>query len=367
MGAEEAGRVFSALFLVLFPAVQLSSSGCVTYNYSETCGFVGSSVEFPCSYPQNVKVMSISGWSRQLYPHRKLTPLEKIQAYSNRIKYLKRGNNDCTMKLTGLRKSDTSNYYFIYKSIKVTGHPMTCKSVPAVRLHIVASPVSILVKKLVNGQDVAVADCTVMEGQRIMLTCVSTCAANLNSNPGYIWYKNNLQLSGSRANSPFLSLENISVEDTGSYVCTMILYKNLPSSVVNLRVRRKPRNTVVSGEIPDAGSEKDSVPTLTHVCDAQNNTDQIFNNCRTPFTLFIMLLASVSVGLVITILAILVIRAKKKKDKKMRCAGPNHNRGSYMVPDINSMSAEYNTLDPARRYTATHTVYENLRQPGKWG
>lgn len=95
---------------------------------------------------------------------------------------------------------------------------MTCKGVPGVRLRIFASPVSIMVKKLVKGQDVPVVNWTVIEGQRIMLTCVPTCATNLNSNPGYVWYKNRLQLNGSRANLCLLSLDPISNDDTCSYV-----------------------------------------------------------------------------------------------------------------------------------------------------
>lgn len=125
---------------------------------------------------------------------------------------------------------DASIYFFKSSFRNVAGGNMTCECVPAVRLHIFACPVSILLEEIVvRGQKVPVADWTVMEGQKTMLTCVPTCAANLNSNPGYIWYKNRLQLNGSRANSPFLSLDPISNEDT---VCAMIGYKDLPSSAV---------------------------------------------------------------------------------------------------------------------------------------
>lgn len=159
-------------------------------------------------------------------------------------------------------------------------------------------------EKLDRGQDVPVADQTVIEGQRIMLTCVPACAATLNSDPGYIWYKNRLQLNGSTANLSFLSLDPISNKDTGSYVCAMIGYKDLPSSAVNLTVQRRPSNTVLS-EIP-GGESKDSAPTQTHGCDAQNYTDQIFINYQTPkgksiFLFSIMLVAGVCVRWVIAI------------------------------------------------------------------
>lgn len=99
-------------------------------------------------------------------------------------------------------------------------------------------------------------DGTVIEGQRIRLICVPNCAANLNSNEGYVWYKNRLKLNDSHANSPFLSLDPISYVDTGSYVCAMIDYEDLPLSAVSLTVLRTHRNTRVSNEIPDVGSKK---------------------------------------------------------------------------------------------------------------
>lgn len=225
---------------------------------------------------------------------------------------------------------------------------------------------SILVERLVKGQHELVADWTVIEGQRIMLTCVPTCAANLNSNPGYIWYKNGLQLNGSRANSPSLSLDPISNEDPGSYVCAMIGYKDLPSSAVDLTVLGPPRNTVMS----DGGSKKDSEPTLTHGCDAQTSTDQIFNNYQTPkgkstFTFSIMLATCICVGWVIAIMVAILVHREKKKKKRRRCAssvpGPPD---LYMALNISSMSAEYDTLDTVRRCSAADTVYENIHQPG---
>lgn len=290
--------------------------------------------------------------------------------YMFRMKYHERGNNDCTVKFTDLQQSDASIYYFTYIFRNVTGYHMTCNGLLGVRLHIFASPVRILVEKLVRGQGVLVARRTVIEGQRIKLTCVSTCTANLNSNPGYIWYKNRVQLNGSRTNSRFLSLDPVSYEDTGSYVCVLIGYKDLPSSAVNLRVQGRPRDTV-SDKVPDGGSKMDSVPT------AHSSTEQVFNNFQKPKSLFIfslMLAASVSVGLVIVIMVAIVLKVKKTKEKKTTkkkksCAHsvprPPSPNSDYMALDIHSMSAEYDTLDKMRRCSAADAVYENLCQPGK--
>ncbi|XP_075949520.1 uncharacterized protein LOC142951689 isoform X2 [Anarhichas minor] len=370
MGARAAGSTFWAVFLVLFPvAVQISSPTCVTYKRKETCGLKGSTVEFPCSYPNISQVILTSGWSKKVRPTLEHKPLKQMPGYLFRMHYLERENNDCTMKLTDLKESDASRYYFVYKFRNVTGHGVTCKGDPGVRLYILASPVRIL-EKLVGGQNGPVADRTVIEGQAITLTCVPTCAANLSSNPGYIWYKNGLQLNGSRATTTFLSLDPISDEDTGSYVCAMIGYKDLPSSAVNLTVQRRPVNTV--SEICGGGSKNDAVSTQT---DADNSKDQIFNNYQTPkaksmFSFSIMLIASVCIGFVVAItVAVLILKVKKKRKRKRRCAGsvpgpPSLNSDFYMALDIRSMSADYDTLDTVRRCSAADHVYENLHQPG---
>ncbi|GLD75554.1 uncharacterized protein AKAME5_002688800 [Lates japonicus] len=231
---------------------------------------------------------------------------------------------------------------------------MTCKGVPGVRLQVLASPVRILVAGIIGNQ-------TVRKGQRVMLVCVSTCPVNLSPNPGYIWYKNTQQLNGSRENSPFLSLDPISKKDTGSYICAMIGYEDLPSSAVNLTVQSGPRNTLV--EVPVAGSKEDS---QTHGCDAQSCINQNLNNCETlqgrcGLILCLGVVTSVCVGLVIAITtAILVLKEKRKK--KRGCAGSvlgpsNPNTDTYMTLDINSRSAEYDTV---RRCPAAVAVYDNL-------
>ncbi|KAK2820784.1 hypothetical protein Q5P01_023743 [Channa striata] len=58
MALMVAGCMMSVFMLVMqFPvAVQLSNL-CVTYNFKQTCGLKGSSVEFPCSYPKHLQVI----------------------------------------------------------------------------------------------------------------------------------------------------------------------------------------------------------------------------------------------------------------------------------------------------------------------
>uniref|UniRef100_A0A4W6CT92 Ig-like domain-containing protein n=1 Tax=Lates calcarifer TaxID=8187 RepID=A0A4W6CT92_LATCA len=253
-------------------------------------------------------------------------PMKQMSAYSFKFIYPKHGNNNCTMKLTDLKMTDASIYYFVYKFKNDAGANMTCKGVPGVRLQVLASPVRILVAGIIGNQ-------TVTEGQRVMLVCVSTCAVNLSPNPGYTWYKNTQQLNGSRENF---------------YVCAMIGYEDLPSSAVSLTVQSGPRNTLV--EVPVAGSKEDS---QTHGCDAQSCINQNLNNCetlqgRSGLILSLGVITSVCVGLVIAVTtAVLVLKEKRKK--KRGCAGSvlgmsNPDTDAYMTLDINSRSAEYDTV-----------------------
>ncbi|XP_067432792.1 uncharacterized protein [Thunnus thynnus] len=370
MGVRAAASVFWTSFLVLFPvAVQQSSIRCVTYNRT-MCALKGSSVEFPCSYPNNVEMIWMSRWSRQsteLHSVSKTNPLKQMPVYSFQNKH---GNNNCTLKLEDLKESDTSVYFFKYSFRDVAGVNMTCEGTPGVRLHVFASPVRILLDKIFRGQKVPVANWTVMEGQKIMLTCVPTCTTNLNSNPDYIWYKNRLQLNGSRVNLTFLSLDPIRNEDKGSYVCAMIGYENFSSSSVDLRVERSPRNTVVSA---DVGSKKDSEENLTHSSDVHNSTAQKPKNCQTPkdksmFTFSIMLVVSICVGLVIAIMVAILVLTIKRKKKRRTCVGsvpepPDLCSDSYMALDITSMSAEYDALDTVNSCLVSDkdsAIYENL-------
>lgn len=193
----------------------------MTYKHKEICGLKGSSVKFPCSYPTNIQSLTILGWSKKLY----LKP--SMKDFSTRMEILGNGNNDCTMKLKKLKLTDNSTYHFMYSFRNATGDHITCDGNPGVRLHIFASPVSILVEEFVRGHKLPVENLTVTEGQRILLTCVPTCTENLNTNPGYIWYKDRLRLNCSRVN--ILSLDPISTEDMGSYACAMKVSPHLLS------------------------------------------------------------------------------------------------------------------------------------------
>ncbi|XP_036394466.1 B-cell receptor CD22-like [Megalops cyprinoides] len=93
---------------------------------------------------------------------------------------------------------------------------------------------------------------TVTEGQRVTLTCSTSCP--LSGSPAFIWYRNGHPLPNSTQNVQF----SASSEDAGSYSCAVRGYKDLSSSAVALSVRYAPKNTSVSispsGEIMEGSS-----------------------------------------------------------------------------------------------------------------
>ncbi|KAJ8366398.1 hypothetical protein AAFF_G00355990 [Aldrovandia affinis] len=108
---------------------------------------------------------------------------------------------------------------------------------------------------LLNVQylQVEVNPATVTEGQRVTLTCRTTCT--LSGRPAFIWYKNKLPLTPSTPPNNYLQF-TASSEDSGSYSCGV--RENLSSPAVTLSVRYPPKNTSVSvsssGKIVEGGS-----------------------------------------------------------------------------------------------------------------
>ena len=72
---------------------------------------------------------------------------------------------------------------------------------------------------------------TVTEGERVTLTCRTTC--NLSGSPTFIWYKNRSPLSFTNQIHQFSS----SSEDRGTYSCAVKGNEQLTSPAVALNVR----------------------------------------------------------------------------------------------------------------------------------
>nr|XP_029509306.1 B-cell receptor CD22-like [Oncorhynchus nerka]XP_029509307.1 B-cell receptor CD22-like [Oncorhynchus nerka]XP_029509308.1 B-cell receptor CD22-like [Oncorhynchus nerka] len=120
-----------------------------------------------------------------------------------------------------------------------------------------------------SGLQVKVTPATVTEGQKVTLTCSTTCTLSDNPNATYIWYKNGHVTN--QSNSLFLN--PVSSEDAGRYSCSVEGHEDLPSDEETLTVTYGPKNTSVSVS-PSGGIVEGSSVTLTCSSDANPPVDK---------------------------------------------------------------------------------------------
>ena len=104
----------------------------VTYSSTEICAFKGSTVDMSCTYryPSTVQRVENRFW------YTKVSNGVYMDLKTGRVQYIF-GNNDCTLRITDLRESDSAEYKFRFitdqEGGRYTGEPgvtltVTCKS-----------------------------------------------------------------------------------------------------------------------------------------------------------------------------------------------------------------------------------------------
>ncbi|KAL2086690.1 hypothetical protein ACEWY4_017749 [Coilia grayii] len=170
--------------------------------------------------------------------------LEEKKDYKDRVKYVCKAKNTCTLNIKNLRISDSGEYKFrilTKKQKKYSGSPA---------LHVKMSRT------------------TVTEGQKVTLNCSSSCPGD--TNPTYIWYHNSLLLDSQKmAKKNKLTLRSATSDNSGSYSCAIKGHEDHPSPAKALTVRCEyaPRNTSASVNPSSNTAEGDTV-TLTCSSDA---------------------------------------------------------------------------------------------------
>ncbi|XP_064813540.1 B-cell receptor CD22-like [Oncorhynchus masou masou] len=252
---------------LLSPAVCVFGHYCfnVTYTHQSICALKGSTVELPCTYrhPKSHNVLKANWYIQEKRDEvLKVLNLDRAEYLKTPPKYLAIQEKDCTLKITDLRKRDSAEYKFRFK----TQYAEWGYSFPGTTL-------------IVTGLQVKVTPAA--EGQKT-LTCSTTCT--LTENPTYIWYKNGQHLTnsiiistttttntGTLDNS--LILDPVSSEDAGRYSCAVKGHNNLYTPEETLTVIYPPKNTSVSvspsGEIVEGSSV-----TLTCSSDANPPVDK---------------------------------------------------------------------------------------------
>ncbi|KAK6300879.1 hypothetical protein J4Q44_G00289770 [Coregonus suidteri] len=171
--------------------------------------------------------------------------------YKGRVTYRSDKRNGHTLKITDLRESDSTTYKFRLITDQTGGKYFGS---PGVTLS-------------VTDLQVKVIPATVTEGQKVTLTCSTTCI--LRDNPTYVWYKNGHVTN--QSNSLFLN--PVSSEDAGRYSCAVEGHEVLPSPEETLTVRYGPKNSSVSVS-PSGKIVEGSSVTLTCSSDANPPVDK---------------------------------------------------------------------------------------------
>ena len=225
----------------------------MTCSSNSICVLNGSSVDISCTYkcPRDHRI-NTTFWFNKQKSSQLPVDLNLGEDYQNHTEYVGKSENSCTLRLKDMRESHSGEYAFRFTtekgqsysglpgvSITVTGRPFNyfdnemCVHVALCPLHIIYSPV---LQVLITPE-------AVKEGEKVTLTCNTTCI--LSNNPTFIWYKNGqpVTLKHTTRNNR-LHLNPVSKEDAGSYSCAVRRHESLFSTDVFLKVRCKLQLTV---------------------------------------------------------------------------------------------------------------------------
>uniref|UniRef100_A0A8C8INT5 Ig-like domain-containing protein n=1 Tax=Oncorhynchus tshawytscha TaxID=74940 RepID=A0A8C8INT5_ONCTS len=196
---------------------------------------------------QCVFTISKAFWSNKWGTRGEPEDLSQDPKYVGRVEYRIPGNkeNDCTLRFTGLRMSDSAEYRFRLRTIlggKFAGTPVLL-TVTDVLLELDPTSVS--------------------EGESAILRCRTKCT--LGPNTAFIWYKNGQPIPNNYPYSNRLYQNPVSNDDAGS--CAVDGHDDLHSPEVTLRVRYKPKSTSASVS-PSGKIVEGSSVTLTCNSDA---------------------------------------------------------------------------------------------------
>ncbi|XP_030634727.1 B-cell receptor CD22-like [Chanos chanos] len=223
------------------------------------CALKDSSVTMSCSYTYpNDNTVERTFWTKgDGYDP---PDLSEDPGYKGRVHYLGDKQSDCTVQLIHVTQTDSRMYRFrfITDKDKWLGQPGVQLSVTDLQ---VETPER------------------VKEGETVTLKCRTTCS--LSNTPTFIWYKNGHDLTRKNMKNNELSLQSVSSEDSGSYMCAVQGHENLPSPAVTLTVIYPPKKTTVSvspsGQIVEGSSvtltcSSDANPPATYTWFKKNGT-----------------------------------------------------------------------------------------------
>ncbi|KAG5279064.1 hypothetical protein AALO_G00105700 [Alosa alosa] len=188
----------------------------VSYSDRRVCALRGSSVQLFSSYtyPRGLTVKSAFWFNK--WEKRNLIDLRSMELFKDRVTYLGNLQDHSNLTIRDVRERDSGEYCFRFTANdSYIGKPGVILNVTGLQVRMSADHVS--------------------EGQKVTLTCSTTCT--LSNNPTYLWYKNGNPVPHRHTTrSNRLYLMSVSSEDGGDYTCAVKGHDHLTSSAVTLSI-----------------------------------------------------------------------------------------------------------------------------------
>ncbi|XP_044200637.1 uncharacterized protein LOC122976286 [Thunnus albacares] len=202
--------------------VCVEDKNCSSVNYvrRRICALEDSSVNISSnySYPNNQRPKSKLWYKITAGGEEEV---EKVNKLAGRVEYHDSVNNQHILRIKQLKKNDSAKYIFRWGQ-----HHGGRKQryFPGVTL-------------VVTGLRVKLHPAVVAEGQRVTLTCMTSCP--LTDNTTYIWYLNKQPVNLPHNKSKQLVLDPVRSHHAGNYFCAVTSHKTFNSRERTLTVERE--------------------------------------------------------------------------------------------------------------------------------
>uniref|UniRef100_A0A8P4FZ06 Ig-like domain-containing protein n=1 Tax=Dicentrarchus labrax TaxID=13489 RepID=A0A8P4FZ06_DICLA len=194
---------------------------CWSGNYASRriCAVEGSSVNISRKYPVNISSPRINKNHIFWYKFKRSgeDDAEKLTGNASHLEYHDNMHGSHILRINTLQKNDSAEYIFL------RDEKWTWSDSPGVTL-------------VVTGLEVKFTPSAVVtEGQRVTLTCSTSCP--LTDNTNYIWYLNSRPLTLPENQNKHLVLQPVSSQHAGNYSCAV---NNISSNEKTLTVKGTP-------------------------------------------------------------------------------------------------------------------------------
>uniref|UniRef100_A0A669BZK6 Ig-like domain-containing protein n=1 Tax=Oreochromis niloticus TaxID=8128 RepID=A0A669BZK6_ORENI len=191
----------------------------LNYVHSRICALQGSSVNISSKYshPDYVQIQSKCWYKVKRNAEEEA---EQLTEDADHVEYDDSMKNQHILRLKKLKRDDSAEYRFTFTT---ENEEVNQSDFPGVTL--------IVTELRVKMSPSAV----VTEGQRVTLTCSTSCP--LTDNTNYIWYLNSRPLTPRENQNKHLILDPVSREDAGSYSCAVKTNKDISSAPKTLTVQ----------------------------------------------------------------------------------------------------------------------------------